>query len=165
MSLELLHRLLAHDTHIHMANNHTPDLSASSPPLQLMLSNYSSARSRDDISQLHLEWGRWMGERVGPCERPSIGDRDASRVLRIGYLSGDLYDHVVADSIEVANGRRRRRRESRPHAWEWRLATARDGNLDRQVDRHTHTCGRKKASAPASRCRPACSLARHTWHR
>jgi protein O-GlcNAc transferase len=66
----------------------------------LMLLNYSDTRPRDTISALHLEWGTWLRESVGPCTRPLAEDRDRNRVLKIGYLSGDFYEHVVADSVE-----------------------------------------------------------------
>ena len=66
----------------------------------LMLLNYSAKRARDDISRMHLSYGEWLRGRVGPSARPLARDRNRSRKLRIGYLSGDLWDHVVADSVE-----------------------------------------------------------------
>ena len=66
----------------------------------LMLLNYSAKRARDDISRMHLSYGEWLRGRVGPSARPLARDRNRSRMLRIGYLSGDLCDHVVADSVE-----------------------------------------------------------------
>jgi predicted O-linked N-acetylglucosamine transferase (SPINDLY family) len=69
-------------------------------PAYLMVLNYSDTRSRDDVSRTHLEWGKWQREVIGPYERPATRNRDRNRKLRIGYLSGDLYDHVVADSVE-----------------------------------------------------------------
>jgi predicted O-linked N-acetylglucosamine transferase (SPINDLY family) len=69
-------------------------------PAYLMILNYSDTMSRDDVSRTHLEWGKWQREVIGPYERPVTRNRDRNRKLRIGYLSGDLYDHVVADSVE-----------------------------------------------------------------
>jgi predicted O-linked N-acetylglucosamine transferase (SPINDLY family) len=53
-------------------------------------------------SQLHMQWGKWARSVVGPYERPLPQDRDRDRVLRIGYVSGDLCEHVVADCVEVS---------------------------------------------------------------
>lgn len=52
-------------------------------------------------SELHMKWGKWARKYIGPYERPPPEDRDRNRVLRIGYLSGDLCEHVVADCFEV----------------------------------------------------------------
>jgi predicted O-linked N-acetylglucosamine transferase (SPINDLY family) len=48
-----------------------------------------------------MKWGKWARQYMGPYERPQPENRDRNRVLRIGYLSGDLCEHVVADCIEV----------------------------------------------------------------
>ena len=89
-------------------------------PAYLMVLNYSSSRSRDAVSQAHLEWGKLLRKRIGPCERPVAQNRDRSRVLKVGYLSGDFYSHVVADNID---GMLRAHNRDRVHTTCYQLTT------------------------------------------
>jgi len=60
----------------------------------------SSPRPRDEVSKAHLEYGKIMRAALGPVVPCEVRDRDASRRLKIAYLSGDLYGTVVGDCLE-----------------------------------------------------------------
>mmetsp|Transcript_42613 Transcript_42613/g.66747 ORF Transcript_42613/g.66747 Transcript_42613/m.66747 type:complete len:412 (+) Transcript_42613:235-1470(+) len=49
---------------------------------------------------MHIEWAEQVSEMVGPVTRPVAEDRDPKRVLRVGYLSSDLWNHVCGDCLE-----------------------------------------------------------------
>ena len=59
-----------------------------------------SGRERDEVSKAHLEFGKLVRAHVGPLVPSEVFDRDPNRPLRVGYLSGDLCKHVVADCLE-----------------------------------------------------------------
>ena len=63
------------------------------------MQNLSSDRSRDSVSIAHIEWGQAQRRKLGPVEMPVAQDRDPSRVLKIGYLSADLFEHVVGEIL------------------------------------------------------------------
>lgn len=69
--------------------------------------NLSSERGRDFVSQAHIEWGQAQRRALGPAEKCIADDLDASRPLKIGYLSADFFEHVVGDIfIAVLRGHR-----------------------------------------------------------
>jgi predicted O-linked N-acetylglucosamine transferase (SPINDLY family) len=59
----------------------------------------SSDKPRDEVSKLHMEYGRHIRTYVGPVSPVEILDKDPGRRLRIGYLSADLRRHVVAQCL------------------------------------------------------------------
>ena len=59
-----------------------------------------SQKPRDEVSNAHLDFGKLVRKVVGPLVRCAVKDKDPSRRLKVGYLSGDLCKHVVADCLE-----------------------------------------------------------------
>jgi predicted O-linked N-acetylglucosamine transferase (SPINDLY family) len=59
-----------------------------------------SSKPRDEVSNAHLSFGKLVRKVVGPLVRCAVKDKDPSRRLKVGYLSGDLCKHVVADCLE-----------------------------------------------------------------
>ncbi|TDN48390.1 tetratricopeptide repeat protein [Azoarcus indigens] len=56
--------------------------------------------SPEDVFEQHLEFGRRFEVPLLSTHRPHENDRDPERRLRIGFVSGDFYDHAVASFIE-----------------------------------------------------------------
>ena len=59
-----------------------------------------SSKPRDQVSNAHMEFGKLARSRVGPLVPCEVKDTDPTRRLRVGYLSGDLCKHVVAECLE-----------------------------------------------------------------
>lgn len=66
----------------------------------LLVMNYSSQLSRDQIRDEHFAWGDRFTSPVQP--RPTaLEPHDAERKLRIGYISADCRHHPVAGFLEA----------------------------------------------------------------
>ena len=62
--------------------------------------NYTSSLQRDQVSAAHIEWGARIGAKaLGLGLGHPVWNRamlDPDRIIRVGYLSCDFFDHVVA---------------------------------------------------------------------
>jgi protein O-GlcNAc transferase len=64
----------------------------------LLLSNYLPDRTARDIYAEHRKFGDlFSGSKAGALH---VNDRDPDRPLRVGYVSGDFYQHSVAFFVE-----------------------------------------------------------------
>jgi hypothetical protein len=59
-----------------------------------------SSKTRDQVSEAHMEFGKLVRTLTGPLTPCVVEDKDPSRRLKIGYLSGNLCKHVVSDCLE-----------------------------------------------------------------
>src|SRR6516164_8071911 len=75
-----------------------PDFAGAHSNLLLCL-NYDDKLTNDHLFAAHREWDERYGERA-PTFTTYDNDRDATRRLRIGYLSPDLRQHSVAHFVE-----------------------------------------------------------------
>jgi hypothetical protein len=60
----------------------------------------TSSKTRDQVSEAHMEFGKLVRTLTGPLNPCVVEDKDPSRRLKIGYLSGNLHHHVVSDCLE-----------------------------------------------------------------
>ena len=56
--------------------------------------------NHEDVSEIHMEWGRKVRAYVGRVCRPVPADQDPGRRLKIGYLSPDMRRHPCAYFLE-----------------------------------------------------------------
>lgn len=69
---------------------------------RLLAFNYSIIATPEKIYQAHEEWGEFFSSLLGKFIRPNIPiDREPSRKLRIGYISGDFFTHSVSYFIDA----------------------------------------------------------------
>lgn len=61
---------------------------------------HSPTASPEAVYSQFRAWAKQHEEPLRGLRRPHASPRDPSRRLRIGYCSGDLYDHAVANFIE-----------------------------------------------------------------
>ena len=66
----------------------------------LMTLLYSSKTTPDDLYACHRQFGERIERPFAASIAPHTNDRNSERRLRIGYVSGDLYNHAVATFIE-----------------------------------------------------------------
>jgi protein O-GlcNAc transferase len=76
----------------------------------LFLRNYVAGYDLAALYADHLEWARRHAEALTALAAPHDNDADPARRLRIGYVSGDLCSHSVANFIEPVLARHDRRR-------------------------------------------------------
>jgi predicted O-linked N-acetylglucosamine transferase (SPINDLY family) len=87
-----------------------PDFAGAHSNLLLCL-NYDDQLTKDHLLAAHREWDERYGERA-PTFTTYDNDRDATRRLRIGYLSPDFRQHSVAYFVEpLLRGHDRRKVE------------------------------------------------------
>ena len=65
----------------------------------LMALNYDSGITPETVFSEHLEFARRHAEPLTQVSRPHLNERNATRRLRIGYVSGDFRTHSVAHFI------------------------------------------------------------------
>ncbi len=61
--------------------------------------HFSAGDNRRVIATEQHRWNRQIGERAKRSVRPPANDRDPGRLLRIGYVSADLRDHVIGRNV------------------------------------------------------------------
>lgn len=66
----------------------------------LMTLHYDPAMSPGAIAEEHRRWGEVLAQRAPACTTRLIERHDADRPLRVGFLSPDFRQHVVALFIE-----------------------------------------------------------------
>jgi protein O-GlcNAc transferase len=71
--------------------------------------NFDTRASPEEVFREHCEFGRRAAEAVSGATVAVAHKRRSSRRLKVGYVSGDFYDHPVAYSFEpiLENHRRR----------------------------------------------------------
>ena len=81
-----------------------PDNGVDAESLRRMLAtlNYSETIPRDEVTSRHEQWARDARAVVGKIRKHRSKGRDPDRPLRIGYISPDLRDHVVARFVAAA---------------------------------------------------------------
>jgi predicted O-linked N-acetylglucosamine transferase (SPINDLY family) len=55
---------------------------------------------REELGQAHRDYGKRWETPLLPLRRPHPNLRDPQRVLRVGFVSGDLYNHAVTTFVE-----------------------------------------------------------------
>ena len=81
-----------------------PENGVDAESLRRMLAalNYSEAVARDEVTSRHELWGRDVRAAVGKIRKHRSRGREPDRPLRVGYISADLRDHVVARFFAAA---------------------------------------------------------------
>ncbi|HEX8910755.1 MAG TPA: tetratricopeptide repeat protein, partial [Humisphaera sp.] len=62
----------------------------------LMGLHYAAATTPAELAAEHARWDRQHAAPLAARARPHANDRDPDRRLRVGYVSGDLWNHPVA---------------------------------------------------------------------
>lgn len=71
----------------------------------LCIGDFSTELSRDEIFLRHCSWAETFADPLTRSAKPHCNAPDPGRRLRIGYVSADLRDHVIARFIEPVLGR------------------------------------------------------------
>jgi protein O-GlcNAc transferase len=74
------------------------DASAHSGWLQTL--HFVNGPSAEEIAGEHRKWAERHAASLYPAHQPRIDNRISSRLLRIGYVSGDFFDHAVMRCLE-----------------------------------------------------------------
>jgi len=65
----------------------------------LLALNYSPGVTAADLATAHAEWQRRHGAPWKSAWRPHANSRDPERILRLGFVSGDLWEHPVGHLV------------------------------------------------------------------
>ena len=67
---------------------------------RLFVLNYANLLTPDELFQEHRRWGATHETALSEHRQPHANSRDPERILRIGYVSGDLRDHAISFFVE-----------------------------------------------------------------